>query len=383
MPRASLPGFRPGMRPPDAKPLAVGGSAVLQQMYNRRIGKTAAVDIAHADNSAAAAANIAVDIGDANSSSTSTNIIAIRSSNDCAACRIQSVLRGRRVRRLLGPRTQTSSHQFRSASLAIRVCGANNCVQRGSEAAVAMIEDLASTSCSIGSAPCFEKCGIGPNASCAATRASKPHVRHQLDTPDRIQSMLRSVGITIHPALAEASLLRAKAQKHAEQAEHAQAEASARAALDLIGGILEGSVNALRLRHKLWLLRAAAARALSDDDSDDRQQREWCSTWLVSATVAQEVQDRLCRAHSAGPCKSHAPSVGPRLVPAVLSAAQAHLRLASLCHGDDGDPASEHRRKAKALLQSLTAPPYEPPETRWHRVRAYEKREIKAALDGL
>ena len=68
---------------------------------------------------------------------------------------------------------------------------------------------------------------------------------------------------------------------------------------------------------------------------------------------------------------------------AVLSAAQAHLRLASLCDGDDGDPASEHRRKAKALLQSLTAPPYEPPETRWHRVRAYEKREIKTALGAL
>lgn len=96
-------------------------------------------------------------------------------------------------------------------------------------------------------------------------------------------------------------------------------------------------------------------------------------------------------------------------VPAIVLAAQAHLHLAnkdsaaaaemvSFADGHRGNAAtggaigdvntskcsgrgdSDHRELARQLLHRLSEPPFEPPRTRIHRVRAYERREIAETL---
>ena len=105
---------------------------------------------------------------------------------------------------------------------------------------------------------------------------------------------------------------------------------------------------------------------------------------------------RLRRAHDSGP-HAHLDQSAPRLVPAMLLEAQAHAHLAAaaartydgLHEGDDARPdqravleatrdaADSHREQARALLAALRQPPYEPAQSRVHRVRLAEKREAE------
>ena len=189
--------------------------------------------------------------------------------------------------------------------------------------------------------------------------------------------MLRSMGLHVPPPIAAASALREKAQLHSDSSDFAQCEACAREALAALDGsaVLAGSVVALRLRHRIQLLRAAAARELYLDATAEGDIERLAEVALACAEAARAIQERLARAHAAGPCATHLAS-GPRLVPALLLAAQAHVALSETGRANS----AHHRGEAIALLCALERPPYEPPNDRFHRVRAKERRQIAEAL---
>ena len=86
---------------------------------------------------------------------------------------IQAAVRGWSARRALGPRAQSSCYRG-GCSVAIRVCGANACCQRGSERALTMIEDLVPPGAAMtGNSPCLSLCGMGPNVACTWERHAK------------------------------------------------------------------------------------------------------------------------------------------------------------------------------------------------------------------
>ena len=334
--------------------------------------------------------------------------------------RVQAVMRGWYVRRVVGPLSQAAPPR---TGVAVRVCGANSCCQRGADEVKVMIEDLCPPSTVlVGSIGCFALCSAGPNVSCSRNGSERPSVHHRVEGLPAVRKMLlRSVGLRVHPALAAAAKLREAAAQHlathprrALLAAHAAADGAA--TLDgAAGGVLACGVVALRLRHRLLLLHADAAKALcdgadgahgaegasggglmeihrsaasrlrdwseaappspppprrTDDDDDDDDVMAHARTRLACALEAMRVQSRLARAHAAGPHRLKPPAGsggGPRFVPALLHAAHAHVALGDV-------------KAARALLEGLRAPPFEPPATRAHRVRVAERRAAEELL---
>ena len=280
------------------------------------------------------------------------------------------------MRRVVGPLSQAAPPR---SGVTIRVCGANSCCQRGADEVKLTIEDLCPPSTvQVGSIGCFALCGAGPNVSCTRSGGERPSVHHRVEGLPAVRRLLRSVGLRVHPALASAAKLRETATHHLANRRHllaAHAATEAVSALDGAGALACGVV-ALRLRHRLLLLHADAARALCDEADASGREMAHCDAVeharkrLACAAEAIAVQSRLERAHAAGPSRQKPPGGsggGPRFVPALLHAAQAHVRL-----GDVG--------AGRALLEALRAPPYEPPATRAHRVRVAERRAAEELL---
>lgn len=278
----------------------------------------------------------------------------------------------------------------------LRVCGANTCCVRGADDVFQNLEDLIPPGdVQIGRTACFAQCGLGPNVSVSCDEhAARTH--RGIDTVDATCRLLRRTGVRVPRALKQASKLREEAQRAAADDDHAASGTLACLAVQTLDEqpALSGSVAALRLRHKLLLLQATAARAQSDEGAGAH-----ASTWLACAREAREVQMRLRRAHDSGP-HAHLDQSAPRLVPAMLLEAQAHAHLAAaaartydgLHEGDDARPdqravleatrdaADSHREQARELLAALRQPPYEPAQSRVHRARLAEKREAERLL---
>ena len=328
------------------------------------------------------------------------------------ATRIAAAYRGYRIRRSLGPRAQTTLDGH--GCLSLRVCGANNCCQRGGDKTLAAIEDMVPPgAASYGSAPCFGRCSVGPNVGVSSSSLNdrKRSLRSCVDTHRATSKLLRSVGIHVPAAILRASALREEAQAERDRRHHERccelSRSGFRSLQQALGGaLLAGSVTALRLAHRLLMLRAASARELGE-----------IAPWLESARDAQRLQERLLGAHEAGPRAHHAWH-GPRLVPALLLTAEAHLRsmqstppassrgaskqgTGGCCGlelngggvggggqaGEDAGAADtdvrechRHRKEAHERLLALSAPPFDPPRSRYYRVRAYERREVERLL---
>ena len=267
----------------------------------------------------------------------------------------------------------------------LRVCGANTCCIRGADDAFQNLEDLIPPGdVQIGRTACFAQCGIGPNVSVTCGHnAARTH--HGVDTVDATCRLLRrAAGVRVPRVLAHASRLREEAQQAAADKDHVTSGTKARMAVQALSAqsVLRGSVAALRLLHKLLLMQAVAARERSSSQPNAGAGAAAAEEWLECAHEAREVQMRLCRAHGAGPHAQRDQS-GPRLVPALLLEAQAHLHLAATVAAtarEAGAAADDHRRRARELLAALKQPPYEPAQSRAHRARLAEKRAAAELL---
>ena len=303
------------------------------------------------------------------------------------ARRIQAALRGWVCRHLLGPRTQGTASQGGRRSTSIRVCGANTCCIRGADDVFESLEDLVPPGdVQIGRTACFGRCGLGPNVS-VQCNGQAARTCHAVDTPDATCRLLRSSGVKVPRMLRHASRLREDATRAAEDADFAASEALAAAGVRALTSrcMLDGSVAALRLRHKLLLLQATAAR-----EQALRGVYAHVATWLACAREARSVVERLHRAHGSGP-HAHIDIRGPRLHPALLLEVEALVHLAGQ-HVERPrevpvlSKAAEHRGQARELLQRLDGASDGPVRSRVHRVRASERREaqsLQRALDDL
>jgi hypothetical protein len=346
-----------------------------------------------------------------------------------AAISMQAAWRGYSLRLALGTHIRTGGHD----TLSVRVCGANNCMQRGSDRTLAAIEDMVPpTTGSSGLTGCFGRCNMGPNME-VAQAGEKRRVCSGLDSHEATFAALRSaaVKLRIHPAVRRASQLREAAQSSFDDGRHAESASTSAEAIATLegavgGALVGGSVCALRLLHRLLLLRAKATRELSlgEEPAADQATRELslgeepaaakatrelslgeepaaagspgdaaCGhrlAWLESASAAVQVQQRLWRAHTSKCSAAAAVADGPRLAPAILLAAEAHLSLAS-CGGEEVEAAGtasaggrgrqQSMQEAQRHMDVLAAPPFEPPLSRAHRVRAHEKRELVMAFE--
>lgn len=312
---------------------------------------------------------------------------------------LQAALRGWFCRHLLGPRAQGVASQGGRRGTNIRVCGANTCCTRGADDVFESLEDLIPPGdVQIGRTACFAQCGLGPNVSVTCGgHAARTH--RGIDTPEATCRLLRATGVRVPRALQQASKLREEAQRAAADADYSTSEALAASALRVLAArrVLGGSVSALRLRHKLLLLQATAAREQAEEGEAA------AATWLACAREARMVQERLHRAHSCGP-RAEAGLSTPRLLPALLLEAQAlvhqHQHASEPSLVVPGAPARAAKQaepsaecgpraavaaEARELLHRLERSPHEPPRTRAHRVRASERREAQRllrALDG-
>ena len=309
---------------------------------------------------------------------------------EAATIHIQATLRGWFARHMLGPRRQGPVSAGGRRRTTLRVCGANTCCVRGADEAFENLEDLIPPGdMQIGRTACFAQCGLGPNVS--VTRDQHvPRTRHGVDTPAATCGLLRATGVRVPRALQDASRLREESQRAAAENRHVESGTKACLAVQALTAkrMLSGSVAALRLRHKLLLMQANAAREQSRCDGAGAG----AATWLACAREANEVQMRLHRAHISGP-HAHLDLSTPRLVPALLLQAQAHFHLAQAAEAlpeggqrpewavlEAREAANCHRRQARALLGALGQPPYEPAQSRVHRVRLAEKREAERLL---
>ena len=316
-----------------------------------------------------------------------------------AAISMQAAWRGYSLRLALGTHIRTGGHD----TLSVRVCGANNCMQRGSDRTLAAIEDMVPPATgSSGLTGCFGRCNMGPNME-VAQAGEKRRVCSGLDNHEATFAALRSaaVKLRIHPAVRRASQLREAAQSSFDDGRHAESASTSAEAIATLegavgGALVGGSVCALRLLHRLLLLRAKATRELSlgeEPAAAGSPGDAACGhrlAWLESASAAVQVQQRLWRAHASKCSAAVAVADGPRLAPAILLAAEAHLSLAS-CGGEEVEAAGtasaggrgrqQSMQEAQRHMDVLAAPPFEPPLSRAHRVRAHEKRELVMAFE--